>query len=37
VTPIGLFLLLNRVILDSGLAVETIRPADDDVQAVTAT
>jgi ABC-2 type transport system ATP-binding protein len=29
-----LFLALNRVILDSDLAVETVTPADDDVQAV---
>ena len=30
----GLYLLLNRVILDSGLEVETVAPADDDVNSV---
>ncbi len=28
------YLLLNRVILDSGLTVESVAPADDDVNAV---
>jgi ABC-2 type transport system ATP-binding protein len=28
------YLLLNRVILDSGLIVESVAPADDDVNAV---
>ncbi len=30
----GFYLLLNRVILDSGLIVESVAPADDDVNAV---
>ncbi len=29
-----LFLLINRIILEQGITVETIAPADDDVQAV---
>jgi len=28
------YLLLNRVVLDSQLSVETVAPADDDVHAV---
>jgi ABC-2 type transport system ATP-binding protein len=30
----GLYLLLNRVILDTGLEVETVAPADEDVNSV---
>ena len=30
----GFYLLLNRVILDSGLEVESVAPADDDVNSV---
>jgi len=30
----GLYLLLNRVILDAGLEVESVAPADDDVNSV---
>ena len=30
----GFYLLLNRVILDRGLIVESVAPADDDVNAV---
>lgn len=30
----SLYLLLNRVVLDSGLEVETVAPADDDVNSV---
>ena len=30
----GFYLLLNRVVLDSGLIVESVAPADDDVNAV---
>ena len=30
----GLYLLLNRVILESGLEVETVAPADEDVNSV---
>jgi ABC-2 type transport system ATP-binding protein len=30
----GLYLLLNRVILDAGLEVETVAPADEDVNSV---
>ncbi len=30
----SLYLLLNRVILDDGLEVETVAPADDDVNSV---
>jgi len=30
----GLYLLLNQVILDAGLEVESVAPADDDVNSV---
>jgi ABC-2 type transport system ATP-binding protein len=30
----GFYLLLNRVILDTNLVVESVAPADDDVNAV---
>lgn len=30
----GFYLLLNRVILESGLEVESVAPADDDVNSV---
>ena len=30
----GFYLLLNRVILDSALEVESVAPADDDVNSV---
>jgi ABC-2 type transport system ATP-binding protein len=30
----GLYLLLNRVILEAGLEVETVAPADEDVNSV---
>ena len=30
----GFYLLLNRVILESGLVVESVAPADDDVNSV---
>jgi len=33
-TPTASILLLNRVILDSGLEVESVAPADDDVNSV---
>jgi ABC-2 type transport system ATP-binding protein len=30
----GFYLLLNRIVLDSGLEVESVAPADDDVNSV---
>jgi hypothetical protein len=33
-TPTAFYLLLNRVILESGLEVESVAPADDDVNSV---
>ncbi len=30
----GFYLLLNRIVLDSGIEVESVSPADDDVNSV---
>ena len=30
----GFYLLLNRIVIDSGLEVESVAPADDDVNSV---
>jgi ABC-2 type transport system ATP-binding protein len=30
----GFYLLLNKIVLDSGLEVESVAPADDDVNSV---